>query len=497
MGPAASVGAVAGTRLVGQQAVARGVANQHWLIPGSDMWVAQIDPNVASLKLVEGHDAIGGRETVASICQRTPNCVDAINADFYDPADGQPLGGVVINGDMWRSPIPAHEQVSLSPLGIDEVNMGGWSGLVTDPAGTRIALTAVNYPGGGTQVVLYTNRFKGRTPACTCTEIIGDRRPSEAAPIGHPLTYRFSGVGHGGTPLGPGRVVIAGFGSSATKLASWRRTLGPSSVFTVAVSTTRATTQDVGGHPWLIHNGQAWPYDAAQAQRDPVLRAPYPRTVLAWTGPADHPTTEWMVAIDGADKQRGMTIQQTIDFLLNQLHATEAIGLDSGDSTTFVVDGRVANHPSVNPPRAVVNAILVTAVALPARPALAPRPRTAVPVAAHSGTAHTVVAAPPRRPAPTKAALKPVRARPAPTTTTVAPTTTTVAPTATVTLAPLVRPPPVAAAAQPVAVAPATPARPMAPYWVWVLSGLGALTVAGLSWWIRRRHRAHQINRIS
>jgi hypothetical protein len=98
--------------------------------------------SAARLRVVQAGDLVmGGRETTTSMCRRAGDCVAAVNGDFWT-ADG-PVGGVVADGRLLRSPREDHEQLWVEPLRATTGGFGpaGWSGVVRAPAASRSTWT--------------------------------------------------------------------------------------------------------------------------------------------------------------------------------------------------------------------------------------------------------------------------------------------------------------------------------------------------------------------
>ena len=92
-------------------------------------------------------------------------------------------------------------------------------------------------------------------------------------------------------------------------------------------------------------------------KRNQVLNLSHePRTALGYN--AD---TLFLVVADGRQPKysTGLTLYELADILI-ELGATEAINLDGGSSSTFVVNDKVINKPSGNREREVLNAVLIT-----------------------------------------------------------------------------------------------------------------------------------------
>jgi len=74
--------------------------------PPQSVHVARVAPGAARVAVVGSHDAVAhqypGAELPSEMCQRV-GCLAGINADFSDPATGEPAGGVVDGGVLLRS----------------------------------------------------------------------------------------------------------------------------------------------------------------------------------------------------------------------------------------------------------------------------------------------------------------------------------------------------------------------------------------------------------
>ncbi len=89
-----------------------------------------------------------------------------------------------------------------------------------------------------------------------------------------------------------------------------------------------------------------------------LVHGRHPRTLLA----SKPDGAVLLIAVDGRwpGHSAGMTLPQAAG-LARRLGATDAVNLDGGGSTTFVVRGKVVNRPSDGRERGVVNALAVVA----------------------------------------------------------------------------------------------------------------------------------------
>ena len=81
-----------------------------------------------------------------------------------------------------------------------------------------------------------------------------------------------------------------------------------------------------------------------------------PRTALGY-----NEDTLYLVVADGRQPKysTGLTLYELASILID-LGATEAINLDGGSSSTFVVNNQVVNKPSGQKEREVLNAVFIT-----------------------------------------------------------------------------------------------------------------------------------------
>ena len=402
-------------RVVAAVVAAPGLVHETWVVPGGSAAVHVARRDVGSparLRLVQAHDGVGrGLETPSSMCRRTRGCRIAVNGDYFTPA-GAPVGAVVVDGRMLRSPRPGHAQLSLDPLRVSASGLGdgGWSGEVQLPDGRPpLRLSGVNVGRAPGQLILYTSDFGTSTPSCTCVEVRLHEQDAPAGALGRPVPVSVVGRGAGESPLPAGAAVLAGDGSAGEALQALLDAPVP---LVLWVTTTAPTAQNVGVHPVLLRDGQPTAYDRS----DPMLSDPHPRTLVGW----DARGRVWLVAAEGrAPGAPGLTAAQAVSFL-QSLGASEVVMLDGGGSTAFVAGGRAASRPSDGRERPVANALVLVwsePVTMAARTTPAPSP---VPVPSAAAPAPKAPVATPSRaparpvpPSPTKQVVAaPVAATP-------------------------------------------------------------------------------------
>ncbi|MCA1713030.1 MAG: phosphodiester glycosidase family protein [Actinobacteria bacterium] len=348
--------------------VAPGVQHSIWRANRSTPDVHVVQAAAAahvSIRVVQAEGGLaGGRETTSGLCRRTPRCLAAVNGDFF--TDAGPVGGVIVDNRMVRSPVSGHEQLSLAPLRASSGGLGarGWAGAVQVAGRVPTAVDGVNVPGPVDSVVLYTSDYGATTPACDCTELVLTGPGGAAANLqaSEPFTPRDRASGT--TALSAQQIVLAGHGRGAQQLQELWALQTP---LVVEVRVAEPSASNLGAHPIILQDGRPAAYD----EQDPMLAEPEPRTAVAW----DDQGRVWLIAADGRQPGgAGLTAAETVSFV-RQLGAQHAVLEDGGGSTTLVVAGRVANRPSDGHQRAVSNAVLLIADAQAAAARRAPLPR--------------------------------------------------------------------------------------------------------------------------
>jgi exopolysaccharide biosynthesis protein len=142
----------------------------------------------------------------------------------------------------------------------------------------------------------------------------------------------------GGSKIPGNGVVLSGAGDAASTLSAlWDDVKAgraePRATLTVALSSSVA--QSVAGKPVLVRDGARATGSKSRADA---------RTMVGWNERGDL----LLVSVDG--RQSGRTGLSVIDAanLMRTLGAVEALNLDGGGSTTFVLKGHLVNRPSTS-----------------------------------------------------------------------------------------------------------------------------------------------------
>jgi exopolysaccharide biosynthesis protein len=353
LGPAtAQTAAPPGYRVVDKTQIAAGVEVLQLSgdRPRQSVNVARIAPDSpTSLRTVLSDDHVADAgpnlERTSSMCARV-DCLVAVNGDFYDLDTGQPQGGVIAGGELLRSPSSVHHQLVVSPEGRLSASALTWTGRIESTDLRALALDAVNTAREADQLVLFTPAYGPSTGTNRFgTEITATvEQPAGPLLLQQTVLLRLGEyrADAGDTPIPPNGVVLSGHGRAAAALQElWERVQkgAAGGQLLLRLETGEPATESLGGTPILVRDGERWTPDGPGS----FGTDRHPRTIVGWTVSGE----TLLVTVDGrqAGLSDGMTLGEAADLMIG-LGAVEAINLDGGGSTTFVVRGAVANHPS-------------------------------------------------------------------------------------------------------------------------------------------------------
>lgn len=323
-----------------------------------EVHVARLAPALAGrLRVVTAHDVVaGGYETTSGMCLRL-RCQLAVNGDFTDLDQGGTVGSSVSVGELMRTDGIRMGLFSLDEAGAPAIGHDlDWSVSLTRGTDEPIQAAGVNRPRAADSLVLYTPRYgastrtssDGRELVAELVQGTWGRVPEGGTAV------RLAELTVGGdTPLGPNRVVLSGQGLGATVIEElWHRTVTSGERAATLQVSTGGVVEMLGGSPTLVRDGHREFPD----NPDDFTRNRHPRTMVGWTAEGEL----LLVTADGRQPgySVGMSLGEASDLMLG-LGAVEALNLDGGASTTFVVNSGVVNRPSGGPERAVSSALVL------------------------------------------------------------------------------------------------------------------------------------------
>ena len=348
----------AGYEVVARQPVADGV--EHVLLrraaPDQVVNVAFIAPGApVALRPVLSNEAVAGpgprRERTSAMCARV-RCLIAVNGDYAVPQIDEPFGDVIIDGRTVRSSTTPHDQLLVGPPGAGP-SRGLRLATGALPAGgalvasdlSRVQVHAVNVPRSAEQLVVYLPTYGPSTGTNQFgAELVVEVGEGADAATGGAVSVRLVDFrdGVGDTPIPPHGAVLSGHGAAGDQLRElWRRVqekvISPDAA--LRVERPADVLHSVGGSPVIVRDGKA----TVPPPTDDFVTGRHPRTIVGWNASG----ASMLVTVDGRQPgySEGMSLAEAAALLLG-LGADQALNLDGGGSTTFVVGGGVVNRPS-------------------------------------------------------------------------------------------------------------------------------------------------------
>jgi len=300
-----------------------------------------------------------GRATVRDMVQNAKKngktVLVAVNASFGEL--GGSYAGVIhnlhIQNDRVISPPNRYACFGVTKSGeflMDEVKMETFIKV----AGTKIRVNGLNEEQKNYRsVVLYTPKFGSSTRTRDGYEIA----VSATAPLtsNHKSIFTVTEVRNSGnTPIPKGGFVIsARRGSNAEKLLS-RLKVGDQGEITSSFQPKKwdNVVQAIGGNSRLVKQGKL----CNNGHRGHNWKKDDPRTALGYND-----KKLFLMVVDGRQSgySNGMSYSDVARAMM-ELGATEAMNLDGGSSSTFIVQDHVVNRPSGGKERDVLNAVFIT-----------------------------------------------------------------------------------------------------------------------------------------
>lgn len=308
--------------------------------------VAEVAPGAPyQLRVVLAGNRIGDRvERTSAMCRRVA-CLAGVNGD-YTLGTTFPVGGVVQDGALLKSPSPFHHQLLVARDGSLSAEAAEMRAKLVASDLAEVPVDALNTERREDSIVLYTPAFGPRTGAnrfgvewpFRVVDPDGPLRIGQTAVV--ELGRPESGAGDAAIPDDGG--VLSGNGLGAERLRELWQSMDDGDAGRRAllrIETEPDAFQSIGGTPILLRDGRRWFEDDGSN----FTRGDHPRTVVGWNDEG----RVWLVAVDGRQPgySRGASLAEAADLLL-RLGATEALNLDGGGSTTFTVRGEVVNRPS-------------------------------------------------------------------------------------------------------------------------------------------------------
>ena len=353
-----------------------------WDVETCVLYVAEMSRHEPTLRfeVALANAQVLGKETVRSMANRRTQRGDrrvlvAVNGGFGVLGDMRGYGGVLESLHVQDGELITHPTDTEACFGVTESGE-----FLSTPVKMKasVQIGAHTLPLGcvnqrrldGCQVTLYTPRLgeSTRTHRRRGTEIIIGGFPLPLTPnYTHP--YRVESISRDGNSPIPrdGAVLWMSTRLKDPSISEFNAGADGTLTLTLSPPEWNRVQHAIGGRLRLLKNGKInetlVEMHHAEKRHVPGKRASVlnlshePRTALGYN--AD---TLFLIVADGRQPKysTGLTLYELASILI-ELGATEAINLDGGSSSTFVVNDEVVNKPAGQREREVLNAVFITA----------------------------------------------------------------------------------------------------------------------------------------
>ncbi len=269
---------------------------------------------------------------------RAGSVVAAINGDFFNQA-GAPVNLQVLQGEILREPI-SYPVFGFTDSKRPFIRRLHFQGIVFNKKGEKLPVNGVNRQWQKDEVV-YFNRFFGDSVLANRWGVNFVLKPLEKGWKQGKRRFRVEKISRRKKERIPRNgAVLVGHGRAQTWLI---RHVQKGDVLTLAfdlLPLKEGVQEATGGLPQILTKGKV---TIKFPKKDFTLKR-HPRTAVGFS--RDEKQVLWMV-VDGRQPgySLGMTLPELAAFL-KEHGAYNAINLDGGGSTTLIIGGKIANHPS-------------------------------------------------------------------------------------------------------------------------------------------------------
>lgn len=287
-------------------------------------------------------------EPVGAIARRT-KALAAINGSFFSPKGGEPIGLLMLDGQIVSSSYFNRSVFGIRHDGTCFIDNAKLLAAVRFDREDKVFIAnGVNQPAARDKIILYTSHYGKRT------RTIPDPSRREFA-ISRDGTVLNAATGNMEIP--PGGYVLSGQGQAIWNMKRYIRIGDHANVYTELNGVWRGVKYAIGGGPTLVSRGQVNVTAKEEGFGPQIARGRAPRTAIGYLGARE----VVLVTVDGRHEHSvGMTLYELARYMRG-LGVIDAINLDGGGSTTLVVGGRTMNRPSDGHERPVNNALVLLA----------------------------------------------------------------------------------------------------------------------------------------
>jgi Tol biopolymer transport system component/exopolysaccharide biosynthesis protein len=334
--------------------VVPGVRYSRFRRQGSDVHLLKVSTEgPVTIDAALSNDRLLNHETTSHMAKRH-GAVAAINGDFGLPSTGRTAHTFAEDGDLkqlsfavaWNFAITADEKQTFFQRPQETVT-------AEEDDGWRVERWNFGQPGAN-DIAGYTPAGRGleEPPANACsarlTPAAGPRWAPAMAGVETPYTVDVAGCTADARKVNGAVVLAAQPGSDGAILLE---SLQPGEAIDISWTLGwNGVADSVGGTPLLVEDSQIVAENCSES-----LCNRNPRTVVGINAKGQI----LLAVVEGRTKDsRGATLLELAG-IMRGLHATFALNLDGGGSSTMVVNGKLMNEPSDDHERPVSSAILV------------------------------------------------------------------------------------------------------------------------------------------
>ncbi len=265
-----------------------------------------------------------------------------INASFFKPDTGAPLGASILNGEILTGPLYKRVVFGITENNQFKMEKLTISGKIKIGEDLNLELFNINQPVfSPSKFTIFTDRWGKTTPPTSiyyCHIVVSKNKVQYIKQSSVPIPK------NGYVIVGPRKLLTDKI--SQYDPVDYQVDLNPSSWNNVKYA--------VSGGPYLIKNGEI--FIDKQRFSDSFITTKAPRTALGFTKKG----TLILVTIDGRQTgiSEGATILQLAK-IMQELGAYNAMNLDGGSSTQLVYRGEVGTRPTIKGGGKVTNALVI------------------------------------------------------------------------------------------------------------------------------------------
>lgn len=286
-------------------------------------------------------------EPVSAIARRA-KALAAINGSFFSPRDGEPIGLLMLDGQIVSSSYFNRSVFGIRYDGTCFINNARLRAAVRLDDDKIFLFNGVNQQARHHQILLYTPHWGERT------RTVPDPSRREFT-IGADGTVLSANTGNSVIPRDG--FVVSGQGKALRAMLAHFRIGQRAVVYSQLSDEWEGVKSAIGGGPTLVADGRVKVTAREERFGAEIAKGRAPRTAIGYLGG----TSIVMVTVDGRQANSvGMTLYE-LARLMHELGARDAINLDGGGSTSMVVRGKLVNSPSDGFERSVNNALVLHA----------------------------------------------------------------------------------------------------------------------------------------